>query len=139
MRWMAGALSVMIGLGACGDSGVVVEDAWARSSPTVADTAAVYLTIANDSSEEEVIVGADSDRCDSMQIHETAMVGDVMEMRRLEELLVPAGRAVQMEPGGLHLMCLGVNEPLVLGDTFIVDLESRGGSSLTFEVVVEDR
>lgn len=115
------------------------SDAWARSTPAVADTAAVYLTLTNDSENEQSIVGATSDRCGSMEIHETTIDGGVMEMDRLGELVIPAGETVHLEPGGLHLMCLGVEEPLVADDSFVVDLEMRTDRLLRLDVKVEDR
>lgn len=126
-------------LAGCGGSDLEVSDAWARSTPAVADTAAIYLTIANGSSSDQELVGAGSDRCTSVEIHETTMDGDVMAMARLDTLEIPVGDTVRLEPGGLHLMCIGILEPLVEGDTFAVDLESRAGEALSVEVVVEDR
>lgn len=123
----------------CGDSELETGDAWARSTPGVADTAAIYLTITNGSSSDQELIEARSARCSSVEIHETTMDGDVMEMNRLPALAVPAGGTVRLEPGGLHLMCAGVEEPLVKGDTFTVVLEFQAGESLPVEVSVEDR
>jgi copper(I)-binding protein len=125
---------------ACGgDGGVEVVDAWARPSPEVADSAAFYISLANNAEEEDAVVGVSADRCGSMQVHETVMVDDVMEMQHVDELALPPGETVVMEPGGFHLMCMMVSEPLVEGDAVDVDITLRSGSTMTVPVDVEDR
>lgn len=133
------ALTLTSLVAGCGGSELETSDAWARSTPAVADTAAIYLTVTNRSSSDQELIEARSDRCSSVEIHETTMDGDLMEMNRLPALGLPAGGTVRLEPGGLHLMCVGVREPLVEGDTFTVVLEPRASASLTVEVAVEDR
>lgn len=123
----------------CGASDLEAGEAWSRSTPAVADTAAIYLTITNGSSTDKELVGVRSDRCESVEIHETTMDGDVMEMNRMDALIVPAGETVHLEPGGMHLMCVRVRETLVEGDLFTLALESRAGRSMAVEVAVGDR
>jgi copper(I)-binding protein len=133
------ALTLAFLVAGCGSSELDAGDAWARSTPAVADTAAIYLMITNGSSSDQELVEARSDHCTSVELHETTMDGDVMEMNRLDALRVRPGETIRLEPGGLHLMCIGVRDPLTEGDAFTVTLESRAGQSLPVEVVVEDR
>ena len=138
---MRGAFAAMIlALASCGGGdGLLVADGWARPNPEVTDRAAIYLSIVNEGATEGAVVGASSERCDAIEIHETVAAGDIVEMKRLDEIVLPAGRAVEMEPGGLHLMCVGVTEALVEGDAFSLDVELQSGSLLQTSVVVEDR
>jgi len=64
------------------------------------------------------------------------MEGDVMRMRRVEELLVPAGGEVGLLPGGLHLMLLDLREPLVPGDTLSLTLEFERAGPVDVRVPV---
>ena len=138
---MRGAVVAMIlALASCGGGGgLSVADAWARPNPEVVDRAAIYLSIVNDGDTEDAVVGASSEECDAIETHETVESGDIAEMRPLDEIVLPAGRAVEMQPGGLHLMCVGITEALVEGDAFDLELEMRSGSLLQASVVVEDR
>lgn len=139
---------------ACGDSeeGVTVEGAWARTSPMSAEAGAAYFEISSE--DADVLIGAsvDADVAGEVQIHETTMVamdddsmdddgamegmGDVMQMREVGRIELPAGDRVVLEPGGLHIMLLGLAEPLEIGDTFdlTLDFETAPDQVVTVEV-----
>lgn len=139
-RAIAAALLLALAGAACGgDGGVEVADAWARPTPEVAERAAVYMSLANNGDNDAVVVGASAGRCGSMEVHQTVVEDDVMEMQRIAELVVPPGETVVMEPGGFHLMCMMVTQPFVEGETIGVDIEFRDGTSQTVSVDVEDR
>jgi copper(I)-binding protein len=62
-----------------------------------------------------------------VEIHEMKMEGDLMRMRALEAgLPLPAGQAVQLRPGGYHIMLMGLKQPLNAGDTVPVTLVIEG-------------
>ncbi|MEY3419371.1 MAG: hypothetical protein RJA46_1142, partial [Pseudomonadota bacterium] len=52
-----------------------------------------------------------------VQLHEMAMEGNVMKMRQVKDIPVPAGGAVELKPGGLHLMFMNIKAPLAAGET----------------------
>lgn len=118
--------------------GITVEDSWARPTPPVADSAALYVSLAN-GGEEDSLVGASSQTCGVAMLHDTVVNGDVMEMRHIEERSLPSAGTLRMEPGGLHIMCLQLTEPLAAGDMVEVTLSFTGAGELTVVVPVEDR
>ena len=65
-----------------------------------------------------------------------AMKGDVMQMRQVEAIALPAGKVVKLEPGGLHVMFIGLKQPLALGSKVPVTLkfEKAGEVSVEFDV-----
>lgn len=141
IRRMTVAVAVLgMAAAACSSGDTIqVEDAWARSSPAVADAAAFYVTLANRTDTEDALVGAESERCGEAQLHESVMDGDVMSMRQVSAVELPAGGTVALEPGGLHIMCLGVTEPLETGETIDVTLRFDVAPDQTAVVAVEDR
>ena len=58
-----------------------------------------------------------------VEIHEMAMDGNVMKMRQVKDIAVPAGGAVELKPGGLHLMFMNIKAPLAAGETVPVKLK----------------
>lgn len=99
---------------------VVIENAVARVTSPLAQTAAVYLTIRNHSSEPDRLFRVDGDVADRVEIH-THIQDDagVMRMTELEDgITIPSGETHALMPGADHIMLLGLTEPLEQGDTF---------------------
>ena len=137
---MRRAAGVLLLIASCaGSSGLELTDAWARSSPSVADTGAFYVTISNGGSGDDVLLSAESDRCHTALLHNTVIEDDVMTMVHVESLVVPSDDVLVMEPGGLHVMCTGLSQPLVTGETIDVTLTFAGAGDRTVLVSVEDR
>lgn len=89
-----------------------------------------FVTIKNSGSTDDVLIAAESPSAGYMELHEMAMVGDVMKMRPLKDgIPVPAGQTVELKPGGLHMMFMKVSEPFVEGAKVNVKLTfAKAGS-----------
>jgi periplasmic copper chaperone A len=141
---MVFALCALFALAACGappsptepSGGVEISAAWAAPTPGGVDVSAGYLTIANSTAENDRLVAAASPRAERVEIHEMAMDGAVMRMRRAEALDIPAGEQVALAPGGLHLMFFGVTQPFAEGEEIPVTLtfERAGAVDVTLPV-----
>ena len=115
-----------------GTAAVDVRDAWART--TVAGQAAtgVFARIAAPSGAR--LVGGSSPVAGTVEIHEMKMDGNIMRMRQLEQgLELPRGEAVELRPGGYHIMLMGLKQPLAAGTQLplvlrFVDAEGRAGT-----------
>jgi len=82
-----------------------------------------YLTIVNSAAADDRLIGVASPRAASAEVHEISMEGRVIRMRAVEGgLIVSAGEAVTLAPGGLHLMFFGVTQPFAEGETIPVTL-----------------
>lgn len=82
------------------------------------------------------ITGASSPAFGEVSVHETTRVDDISRMRAVPELVVPAGEAAVLEPGGLHLMLADPRAPLAPGDTVVVEFALRDGGRLRGEFEV---
>ena len=101
------------------------SDPWVRG--TVAQQKATGLFVQLTSVQGARLLSASSAAAASVEIHEMAMNGNVMTMRVLTEgLVLPAGKAVALKPGGQHLMLQGLKQPLKAGDTVSVTLVIAG-------------
>ncbi|MCP3975448.1 MAG: copper chaperone PCu(A)C [bacterium] len=143
MRKLIGLLAVLTLLvGACGSSGdLVVEDAWARTSASMQEAGAVYMTInGGDEADRLIDVSVSSDVAMVAELHETAMAegGDgMMSMQPVTAIDIPADGAAMLEPGGFHVMLMKLAEPLTSGST--VELTLTFENAGTVEVSAEVR
>ena len=100
---------------------VTVADALCRPTPKGRQTTGCYMTLT--ASGDDRLVSAESPRAKYVQIHESRMESNMMMMQQLRDgLPLTAGQATALAPGGNHLMLLGVEEPLVTGDTVTLKL-----------------
>lgn len=108
---------------------------FARATLPNAPVAGGFLTIVNSGTEDDRLVSASVDFAKEAQIHEMAMEGDVMKMRQLPDgLVIPAGESVVLEPGGYHLMFMGLSQPLVEGEKVPVTLTFEKAGTVTIEL-----
>ena len=86
---------------------------WARATPPSAPSGGGFLTVTNTGTTADRLVSATSPAAGQIQIHEMKMDGTIMRMRELENgLEIPPGATVTLAPGGLHLMMMGLKDPL---------------------------
>lgn len=82
-----------------------------------------YVTIRNTGNGDDRLIGIESTAAGRAEIHEMAMVNDVMKMRKLDDgIIIPAGQTVELKPGGLHMMFFDVRKPFAEGDKVPVTL-----------------
>lgn len=97
-----------------------------------------FLTILNSGKTDDRLVSATSPAAKDVQIHEMKMEGEVMQMRQLTDgLVIPAGSTVTLQPGGLHIMFMGINAPFAQGATVPVTLTFEKAGTVTLDLQVE--
>lgn len=95
---------------------------------------AAYMTILNRGESDVTLVGAATDAAATAEIHEVVMNGDVMQMQPLPDgLLIPAGESVTLQPGGYHIMLLGLVQPLAPGDALPLTLTFATADGMTMD------
>src|SRR5690606_22784808 len=99
---------------------VTIADAWARATVPQQKSSGAFMTLT--ASEDTRLVGVSSTAAGIAEIHEMKMEGNVMKMRPIEALALPAGQAVELRPGGYHLMLMQLPQPLEAGTTIPVSL-----------------
>lgn len=81
--------------------------------PGMAKSAAGYMVIANNGETADHLIGIETGIAAKAEVHETVMEGDVAKMQAVPDLEIPADDTVVLEPGGLHVMLMGLTGPLV--------------------------
>lgn len=109
-------------------------------TPIAGGTGVGFLVVANLGSDDDRLLSARSPAADSVEIHEMSMNDGVMRMRALGDgLAIPAGATVELAPGGIHLMLIGVHEALAAGSTVDVELQFEKAGTTTVTMPVQAR
>ena len=101
---------------------VQIENAYTRATVPGQQVAGGFMKIENKGAADQ-LVSASSPVAGEVQLHEMAMDGNVMKMRQVKDIAVPAGGAVELKPGGLHLMFMNIKAPLTAGESVPVKLK----------------
>ena len=97
---------------------IVVETPWTRATPGGARVAGGYLRIVNKGAEPDRLIGGTSEIAERFEVHSMEMRDGVARMARVEGgLEIPPGEAVELAPGGYHVMFMGLNRALAEGET----------------------
>ncbi|MFM8756644.1 MAG: copper chaperone PCu(A)C [Limnohabitans sp.] len=113
---------------------IIIKDAWVRA--TVAQQKATGAFMQLQSAQDAKLVAAQSPVAGVVEVHEMAMDGGVMKMRAVPSLALPAGKAVELKPGGYHIMLMDLKAQVKDGDTVPVTLvvEGQDGKRQTHEL-----
>lgn len=101
---------------------IKIENAYTRATMPGQQVAGGFMKIENKGTTDQ-LVSASSPVAGEVQLHEMAMEGNVMKMRQVKDIAVPAGGSVELKPGGLHLMFMNIKTPLTAGETVPVKLK----------------
>lgn len=120
-------------------SQILVERPWSRETPRSAVTGAGYMTIKNHGNSDDRLISARSDFAQRAELHRTTMENDVMRMRAATDgIIVPARGQIELQPGSnLHIMLVGLNEPLKEGARVPLTLMFERAGAVAVELVVE--
>ncbi len=131
-------LGMSLALPALADS-VKIEDAWVRATAPGQKVAGGFMQLTADA--DMALVGGSSPVSRSLELHIMKMDGGVMEMRQLKEIALPKGQTVKLQPGGLHLMFIGIKQQIKDGDKVPVTLIVKGadGKEQKLDVQAEVR
>lgn len=122
-----------------------VEDAWARpatashaagGNPTMGATSAIYMTLVNTGNRPDRLVAVRSDVAHAVEIHETRMENHVMRMQPVGSVELPPRGRVELKPGGLHVMLVGLRRSLDEGERLRVVLVFAQAGELPVDVEV---
>ncbi len=113
------------------------ENAYVRAVPPMQTVSAAFMTVRNTTANSRDIVGAESPAADITELHTHTMKDGMMRMRPIEKIALPAGQDVQLKPGGLHIMLIGLKQKLVPGENVAVTLVLDDGSKTTVNATVK--
>ncbi len=127
-------------------AGIEVHSVWARPASMSMGAgggmhgsgvnSAVYFDLHNHATTADVLLRAESEVAKLVEIHETKMVDNVMQMIPQEKIEVLADADLKFKPGGLHIMLIDLKRDLNVGDKFTVTLVFEKAGPLTIEAEV---
>jgi len=116
---------------------LTIEAAWSRATPGGATVGAGYLRIRNAGTAPDELTGASSPVAERVEIHEMTMTDGVMRMRQLAGgLEIKPQETVELKPGGMHLMFMGLKAPLKEGERFFTTLKFKHAAAVEVEFAV---
>lgn len=114
---------------------IKVMDSFARAGKP---NGAVYMHLMNEGNVDDRLVSAQSDVAEAVELHESKMENDVMKMSPVKAVDISAGGSAALEPGGKHVMLMGIKQELAIGDTFELTLNFENSASQTITVEVTE-
>jgi copper(I)-binding protein len=118
---------------------VVVKGAWIREATASQPSTAAYATLENPSASPVTLVGADIEGVGVVELHEMAMKGEMMSMAKVASIIVPARGAVELKPGGLHLMLFQRTRAFEPGTTAAITFRFSDGTSTTVHAEIRKK
>jgi periplasmic copper chaperone A len=111
---------------------VRIENAWARATPPGVTLGAAFMDITATTADR--LLNVSTPIADHVEIHAMTMDGGMMQMRQLTAVELPAGRRVSFEPTGMHLMLVGLKQPLAPNTAFELQLRFERSAEQTLTV-----
>jgi copper(I)-binding protein len=116
---------------------MTVSHPWSRATAPSQKTGAVFMEISTKTGAGDRLIGAESEDADRVQIHGHTRDGDIMRMRPVEAVDIPAKGSVMLAPGGFHLMLIGLKVPLFEETTIPITLIFEKAGKVEVEAVIE--
>lgn len=117
---------------------VTVIGSFARASATPqATSATVYLTIANHGAGPDSLLAVTTPSAAMAHLHQSRSSDGVMSMVPVDSLELPPGSTVEMSPGGLHIMLMGLKSPLKEGGHLELQLSFSQAGKLAVQVPIK--
>jgi copper(I)-binding protein len=102
------------------------------------ENGAIYFMIHNRGSNADTLTGVSSNIAEAIEIHESKMSGDVMQMQQLQSVPLERSTEIRFEPGGLHVMLVGLKKALKVGDEVQITLHFANFEDINVTVPVSD-
>lgn len=119
-----------------GQNTIVVERPWARATPAGAKSGVVYLTLINNGGSGDNLLSATTPVADQIQFHSASEENGVSRMREMRTVEVAPGARVTFSPGGLHIMVVGLKQPLKEGQNFPLTLNFEKAGKIDLRVPI---
>ena len=97
-------------------SKIEVTGAWIREAPPSARMLAAFMVIRNSGDQDAILTGVDSPAFNHVMLHQSIVVDGVARMQHQDDIRIPAGGSVSLEPGSFHLMMPAPEPNLKAGD-----------------------
>lgn len=116
---------------------LLAAEGWARETTESAVNGVAYLTIVNGTHNGDKLLGVSADFAEKAEIHRSVEEEGVARMKPVPDgLPIPSGATLKLAPGGLHIMLMGLKEPLKAGDVKILNLTFSEAGEKAVPIIV---
>ena len=116
---------------------ISIDDVWARTGQP-GQVSAAYMDVKNKGASDK-IVSANCDCAKATELHDVKMVDGAMKMVPVTGMDVPANGELKLKPGAYHIMLIGLNRPLVAGETLPIKIKFEKAGEVTVQAKVKDK
>lgn len=116
---------------------ISIDDVWARTGQP-GQVSAAYMDVKNKGAADK-IVSANCDCAKATELHDVKMVDGAMKMVPVTGMDVPANGELKLKPGAYHIMLIGLNLPLVAGETLPIKIKFEKAGEVTVQAKVKDK
>jgi copper(I)-binding protein len=116
---------------------ISVELAFARATPGRAVTGAAYMTLVNGGTSADKLVGAETPAADKVQFHKETEENGISRMREVHDVQLAPGAKIVFKPGEMHMMLVGLKQPLIEGQTFPLTLQFEKAGKVEVTVPIQ--
>ena len=145
MKPFLGTLGFVLFLNAqafAGDAGhiqagnVMIQDGWARASIGNAANSAAYMSLMIEGDDTDTLIAVSTPAAEKAELHTHVLENDIAKMRPVDAIEVAPGEATVLEPGGLHVMLMGLKGKLEEGSAIALTLTFENAGEVTLDVPV---
>ena len=111
------------------------DGAWARATVPGQNMGGAFITLTSD--QDATLIGASSPVSEKMELHTMKMEGEKMVMAQVSSIPLPANTQVELKPGSLHLMFMGLKQPLTEGQNIAITLKIKLSSGYVETLTIQ--
>jgi copper(I)-binding protein len=115
-----------------------IRHPWARATPPGAKVAGAFMEIRNSGKQADRLLSGTTPVAARVELHVTEREGEVLKMRQVKSLDIPAGARLELKPGAHHLMLVDPKRPLKRGERFPMTLRFERAGEIEVSVEVQD-
>ena len=117
---------------------VNVDGAYVRAVPPGQMNSAAFMQLTNHDNQDISLIAATSDAAKNVELHTHTQDNGVMRMRQINEIKLPSEQKVTLQPGGLHIMLIGLTRNLTTGENINLSLTFSDDSQQSLQIPIKD-
>jgi copper(I)-binding protein len=116
---------------------LAISSPWSRATPKGSQTAIGYMTIKNNGTIPDRLIGGSIDVAANFELHSMVMENGIAKMRELKDVEIGPGQTIEFKPGGSHVMFVDLKHPLSKGEHVKGTLTFEHAGTVQIEYDVE--
>jgi periplasmic copper chaperone A len=121
----------------CQANDLIISEAKVRAVPPTQKISAAFMTLENRADQPITIISANTPSASATELHTNIDNDGKMQMRKIDQLVIPGNSQLSLKPGGMHIMLIGLTGPLNMGENIDLTLGFSDGQEQRIKVPVE--